>query len=114
MDRSRTTEARDLERFRLKAGFDALAIRFQDSNPEEKPSDPADKISRILLGNWSGREDLNLRPLGPEPNGFSNTFEGFCPFCDSGSVRVANGTHTIATFRGPPPATNESPLALKC
>ena len=42
MDLSRATEARNLERFGLKAGFEAPATRFQDSNPEEKPSDPAD------------------------------------------------------------------------
>ena len=42
MDRSRATEARNLERFRVKAGFEAPGTRFQDSNPEEKPSDPAD------------------------------------------------------------------------
>ena len=42
MDRSRATEARNLERFRLQARFEAPATRFQDSNPEEKPSDPVD------------------------------------------------------------------------
>ena len=42
MDRSRAREARNLERFWMKAGFEAPATRFPDSNPEEKPSDPAD------------------------------------------------------------------------
>ena len=41
MDRSRTTEARNLERFRLKAGFETQATGSQDSYPEEKPSDLA-------------------------------------------------------------------------
>ena len=42
MDLSRSTEARNLERFSLKAGFEVPATRFQDSNPEEQPSDLAD------------------------------------------------------------------------
>ena len=42
MGRSLATEARDLERFRVKVGFEALATRSQDSNPEEKPSDPTE------------------------------------------------------------------------
>jgi hypothetical protein len=42
MGRLLATEARNLERFRVKVGFEAQATRLRDSNPEEKPSDPTD------------------------------------------------------------------------
>jgi hypothetical protein len=44
---------------------------------------------RELIRNWSGREDLNLRPLGPEPNVSAPISEGFLGFPTGGSNGVA-------------------------
>jgi hypothetical protein len=41
IDRSRATEARNLERFWMKARFEAPSTRFRRSTPDEEPSDPA-------------------------------------------------------------------------
>jgi hypothetical protein len=44
---------------------------------------------RFLEIESSGRKDLNLRPLGPEPSYLSVFLEGFSDFFGSGSIRVA-------------------------
>jgi len=41
------------------------------------------------MESWSGRDDLNLRPLGPEPSVNATISECFRRFLDSGSNRVA-------------------------
>jgi hypothetical protein len=42
MDQLRATEARNLERFWMNGGFDALSTRFRAGNPEAEPSDRVD------------------------------------------------------------------------
>jgi hypothetical protein len=37
---------------------------------------------------WSGREDSNLRPLGPEPNVYTPISEGFLRSPHAGSIGV--------------------------
>ena len=50
IDRSRATEARNLERFWMKAGFEALSTRFRPSTPNEEASDLAAWILQVFLG----------------------------------------------------------------
>jgi uncharacterized protein (DUF433 family) len=61
------------------------------------------KIANVLGENWSGREDLNLRPLGPEPSVSATISECFRRFLDSGSNWVATGSRSVPWFRQPPP-----------
>ena len=50
IDQSRGTEARNLERFWMKAGFEAPSTRFRPSTPNEEPSDLAAWILQVFLG----------------------------------------------------------------
>jgi hypothetical protein len=47
---------------------------------------------------WSGREDLNLRPLGPEPSVYATMSECFYRSLDSGSNWVAVVEHQRRAF----------------
>jgi hypothetical protein len=55
----------NLERFGVrtspKVGFEAPVTRYPERNRALSQTECEDLLS------WSGREDLNLRPLGPEP-----------------------------------------------
>src|SRR5712691_6257995 len=61
--------------------IEAPVTRFPTLELEAKTERPARLSSADSLrksGNWSGREDLNLRPLGPEPSApvqFTEEFE---------------------------------------
>ena len=49
IDQSRRTEARNLERFWMKAGFEAPSTRFRASTPNVEPSDLAAWILQVFL-----------------------------------------------------------------
>jgi hypothetical protein len=60
----------DLERFRRDAPFEEPTTRFYERNLLVKTERAAILNSADFLGfsrNWSGRVDLNHRPVGPEP-----------------------------------------------
>ena len=50
IDQSRRTEARNLERFWMKAGFEAPSTRFRLSTANEEPSDLAAWILQVFFG----------------------------------------------------------------
>ncbi len=49
-----------------RAALEAVRLRFCH-NPATKQERPPLQVAVIALINWSGREDSNLRPHGPEP-----------------------------------------------
>jgi hypothetical protein len=55
------------------------------TNKKDLPPTITGQSKAIFIEFWSGRKDLNLRPLGPEPNVHKLIFEGFCGFLVSGS-----------------------------
>ena len=44
-------------------GLSSMGLSFTNESQNTK----ATRLSGLFLTNWSGREDLNLRPLGPKP-----------------------------------------------
>ena len=60
---------------------------------------------------WSGRQDLNLRPLGPEgPHGVAPGHQAWHPIDNTG-VAGGAGSHTLAPF--PPVATPFGALVVQ-
>jgi hypothetical protein len=57
--------------------------------PQEQKADPPEgKPGKPFCDFWSGREDLNLRPLGPDPKSDAARFGESRRFSAQGSTRV--------------------------
>src|SRR5262245_14056893 len=65
----------------------------------DRPSGIAD----VFEENWSGREDLNLRLLGPEPRGDARFSEGCSSFSLSGRNWVVTSDRPRTEHRPPSP-----------
>jgi uncharacterized protein (DUF433 family) len=79
-------------------------------SPQKRPSTDDDrrwKADFIDL-NWSGREDLNLRPLGPEPSFNATISECFVVFWPQSSNWVATASRSVPQFRRPPPPIDDT------
>ena len=66
------------------------------------------RLSDDFAENWSGREDLNLRPVGPEPSVNVTNSECFRRFLESGSNWVATRSGSVRRFRQPRPTIDDT------
>jgi hypothetical protein len=57
------------------------------------------RIANVFAENWSGREDLNLRPLGPEPTEYAYFLEEKWQILFAGNHRVTISPRAPCSIR---------------